>query len=143
MKAIGAVAIGQGAAAGLTGSAVVGAGLVTGLVWLILGATGMAKRAADLVPRPALLGVILGLGFSFMLEGIRMMSGSPWLAWPLLALTLVMLSRSAVSRAPTKSTASSFSQPPRLPSGTSALPSSSAFSAITHRSADGSIPKLE
>lgn len=94
MKAIGAVAIGQGAVAGLTAAAVVGAGLVTGLIWLVLGLTGMAKRAADLVPRPALLGVILGLGFSFMLEGIRMMAGSPWLAGALLAMTLLMLSRS-------------------------------------------------
>ena len=93
MKAIGAVAIAQGAAAGLTAAAVVGAGLVTGLVWLVLGLTGMAKRAADLIPRPALLGVILGLGFSFMLEGIRMMAGSPWLSGTLLAMTLLMLSR--------------------------------------------------
>jgi predicted benzoate:H+ symporter BenE len=94
MKAIGAVAIGQGAAAGLTAAAVVGAGVVTGLIWLVLGLTGTAKRAADLVPRPALLGVILGLGFSFMLEGIRMMGESPWLAGALLAMTLLMLSRS-------------------------------------------------
>lgn len=94
MKAIGAVAIAQGAAAGLTAAAVVGAGLVTGLVWLVLGLTGMAKRAADLIPRPALLGVILGLGFSFMLEGIRMMAGSPWISGTLLAMTLLMLSRS-------------------------------------------------
>ncbi len=94
MKAIGAVAIAQGAAAGLTAAAVVGAGLVTGLVWLVLGLTGMAKRAADLIPRPALLGVILGLGFGFMLEGIRMMAGSPWLSGTLLAMTLLMLSRS-------------------------------------------------
>lgn len=94
MKAIGAVAIAQGAAVGLTAAAVVGAGLVTGLVWLVLGLTGTAKRAAALVPRPALLGVILGLGFSFMLEGIRMMAASPWLSGLLLAMTLLMLSRS-------------------------------------------------
>lgn len=31
---------------------------------------------AKWVPRPALLGVVMGLGFSFMLEGIRMMAGS-------------------------------------------------------------------
>ena len=80
MKAIGAVAVGQAATAGLTAAAVVGAGLVTGIIWLALGLTGFAKRAADLVPRPALLGVILGLGLSFMLEGLRMMSASPWIA---------------------------------------------------------------
>ena len=93
MKAIGAVAVGQAATAGLTATAVVGAGLVTGIIWLALGLTGFAKRAADLVPRPALLGVILGLGFSLMLEGLRMMSASPWIAGGLFGLTLLMLSR--------------------------------------------------
>jgi predicted benzoate:H+ symporter BenE len=73
MKAIGAAAVSQAAVAGLTASAVVAAGLVTGIIWLVLGLTGLAKRAADLVPRPALLGVIFGLGLSFMLEGLRMM----------------------------------------------------------------------
>jgi MFS superfamily sulfate permease-like transporter len=96
MKAIGAVAIAQGTSAGLTASAVVGAGLVTGIIWLFLGATGLARRVADLVPRPALLGVILGLGFSFMLEGLRMMSASPWIAGGLFVLTLLMLSRPRV-----------------------------------------------
>jgi predicted benzoate:H+ symporter BenE len=94
MKAIGAVAVGQAATAGLTASAVIGAGLVTGIVWLALGFTGLARRAADLIPRPAMLGVVLGLGFSFMLEGLRMMSSSPWIAAGLLALTLAMLGRS-------------------------------------------------
>lgn len=94
MKAIGAVAVGQAATAGLTAAAVVGAGLVTGVIWLVLGLTGLAKRASELVPRPALLGVILGLGFSFMLEGLRMMSASPWIAAGLFASTLLMLSRS-------------------------------------------------
>lgn len=94
MKAIGAVAVGQAATAGLTAAAVVGAGLVTGVIWLALGLSGLAKRASELVPRPALLGVILGLGFSFMLEGLRMMSASPWIAAGLFASTLLMLSRS-------------------------------------------------
>jgi MFS superfamily sulfate permease-like transporter len=38
----------------------------------------------------------MGLGFSFMLEGIRMMSSSPWVAGLLLALTLVLLGRPRV-----------------------------------------------
>lgn len=33
----------------------------------------------------------MALGFSFMIEGIRMMSASPWVAGLLLALTLVLL----------------------------------------------------
>lgn len=94
MKAIGAVVVGQAAIAGLTASAVIGAGLVTGVIWLAHGLTGLAKGASNLIPRPALIGVILGLGFSFMLEGIRMMATSPWLAGGLLCATLVLLSRS-------------------------------------------------
>ena len=93
MKAIGTVAVGQAAVAGLTASAVVAAGLVTGIIWLVLGATGLAKRAADLIPRPALLGVILGLGLSFMLEGLRMLSANAWVGGGLVALTLLMIGR--------------------------------------------------
>jgi MFS superfamily sulfate permease-like transporter len=46
------------------------------------------------VPKPALLGVVMGLGFSFMLEGIRMMAKSPWIGASLLVLTLFLLARS-------------------------------------------------
>ncbi|MEQ1711004.1 MAG: putative sulfate/molybdate transporter [Hyphomicrobium sp.] len=92
MKAIGAVAVGQSAHI-LTASTVAGAGLVTALIWLVLGATGFARRLSEWVPRPALIGVILGLGFSFMLEGLRMMAASPWLGGVLLVMTLLLLSR--------------------------------------------------
>ena len=94
MKAIGAAAVSQAAlAAGMSSAAVVGAALTTGLLWLALAATGLARRAATWVPRSALLGVIMGLGFTFMLEGIRLMSTSPWVAGGLLAITLALLSR--------------------------------------------------
>lgn len=43
-------------------------------ILLGFGTTGLAKRISLCVPRPSLLGVAMGLGFSFMLEGIRMMS---------------------------------------------------------------------
>jgi hypothetical protein len=97
MKAIGAAAVSQTMlAAGLGPAAVVGAALTTGLLWIVLAATGWARRAANWVPRSALLGVVMGLGFSFMLEGIRMMSASPWVAGLLLALTLLLLGRPRV-----------------------------------------------
>lgn len=93
MKAIGAAAATQsGALAALTPATVMGAGLVTGLIWLALWATGLARHIARWVPRPVLSGVIMGLGFSFMLEGIRMMVQSPWIGAGLLALTLALLS---------------------------------------------------
>jgi MFS superfamily sulfate permease-like transporter len=97
MKAIGAAAVSQTMlAAGLGSAAVIGAALTTGLLWLVLAVTGLGRRAARWVPRSALLGVVMGLGFSFMLEGIRMMATSPWVAGLLLALTLVLLGRPRV-----------------------------------------------
>ena len=97
MKAIGAAAVTQTAgAAVLTPATVAGAGLATGLIWLGLAATGLAKRLGHWVPKPALLGVILGLGFSFMLEGLRMMAGEWLLAAVLLPLTLLLLARPRV-----------------------------------------------
>ena len=97
MKVIGAAVVTQTAlAAGFGPAAVIGAGLTTGLLWLFLAVTGLGRRAAGWIPRAALLGVIMGLGFSFMLEGIRMMSANVWVAAPLLALTLLLLGRPRV-----------------------------------------------
>jgi MFS superfamily sulfate permease-like transporter len=79
MKAAGAVAATQAAqTAVITPAAVYSASLVTGTIWLILGLTGAAHRIAKLVPRPVVVGIILGLGVGFMLEGIRMMATN-WL----------------------------------------------------------------
>jgi len=97
MKAIGVAAVSQAAlAAGMGAAVVVGAALTTGILWIVLAATGLARRAGAWVPRPALLGVVMGLGFTFMLEGIRMMSSSPWVAGTLLALAFALLSRPRV-----------------------------------------------
>jgi MFS superfamily sulfate permease-like transporter len=93
MKAIGAAAVTGAAGAAVTPAVVVGAGVATAAIWLVLGATGLAKRVADGIPRPALLGVVLGLGFGFMLEGVRMMAGAAWLSAALLAVALVAQSR--------------------------------------------------
>jgi len=95
MKAIGAAAVTQTAGAiVLTQSMVIGAGVATAVLWLFLGLTGLAKRFSAWIPRPALMGVVMGLGFSFMLEGIRMMSGNWAVSAALLTFTLVLLARS-------------------------------------------------
>lgn len=79
MKAIGAVAATQAAQlAVLTGGAVIAASLLTGLFWLALGFSGLASRLARVVPKEVILGIVLGLGMSFMLEGAKMMSTN----WP-------------------------------------------------------------
>jgi hypothetical protein len=75
MKAIGAIAATQAAqTATITQSTVYGAGLVTGLVWLLLGLSGAAHRVGRWVPRFIVIGIILGLGLGFMLQGTKMMS---------------------------------------------------------------------
>jgi hypothetical protein len=86
MKAVGAVAAAQAAqTAVITSSVVVGASLATGLIWLLLGLTGMARRIAALVPRFVVIGIVLGLGIAFMLEGIKLMAAG----WIVAALGLV------------------------------------------------------
>src|ERR1700729_3775806 len=75
MKAIGAVAITQAAqTATITPATLYGASLATGLIWLALGLTGSAKYIAGLVPRFVVVGIVLGLGMGFMLQGVRIMS---------------------------------------------------------------------
>ncbi|GIX26899.1 putative sulfate/molybdate transporter [Pelomicrobium sp.] len=75
MKAVGAIATAQAAQTFVvTPAAVYGASLVTGLVWLALGLTGAADRVARLVARPVVVGIVLGLGMSFMLQGAKWMS---------------------------------------------------------------------
>ena len=97
MKAIGAAATTQAAqTAVITAGAVYGATLITGLLWLILGATGLTKRVADLVSRPVLVGIVLGLGLSFMLEGAKLMADNWWVGGIALALTLVVLTNRVV-----------------------------------------------
>jgi MFS superfamily sulfate permease-like transporter len=92
MKAIGAVATTQAAqTVVITPGAVYGAGLVTGFIWFVLGITGTARKVADLVSRPVAIGIIMGLGFSFMFEGIKMMAHGWALGAVALAGTLLLL----------------------------------------------------
>lgn len=81
MKAIGAVAAAQAVqTAAVTPGAVVAATLVTGLLWLLLGASGLAARMSKLVPPVVVAGLVLGLGLGFMLEGVKMMQTAWWIA---------------------------------------------------------------
>ena len=67
-----------------------------GLIWLILGLTGAAKYISRLVPRPVVIGIVLGLGIGFMLEGIRWMSGGWLIAGIGLLGTVLLLSNKAI-----------------------------------------------
>ena len=97
MKAIGAIATTQAAqTATITAGAVHAASLITGLIWLVLGLTGLTKRVTDLVSRPVAVGIVLGLGIGFMIEGSKLMSAGWILSVGLLILTLLLLSNRVI-----------------------------------------------
>jgi MFS superfamily sulfate permease-like transporter len=97
MKAIGAVAATQAAqTATITQATVYAADVATGVAWLLLGLTGAANRVAKWVPRCVVIGIVLGLGLGFMLDGIRMMSSGWLMATIGLVGTLLLLANKAV-----------------------------------------------
>lgn len=97
MKAIGAIAATQAAqTATITQGTVYGASLATGLAWLLLGLSGAAHRVGRWVPRFVVVGIILGLGLGFMLEGIRMMSDGWLIAGVGMTGTVLLLKTKAI-----------------------------------------------
>jgi MFS superfamily sulfate permease-like transporter len=91
MKAIGTAAI--GAAGQVTPAAVAAAGLVTGAFWLLAGATGTVRLAAVVAAKPIVHGILLGLGLSFMSQGVALMRTGPWLAAAGLVIAFALLAR--------------------------------------------------
>jgi len=97
MKAAGAIATTQAAQTLIITPAMVwGATLATGVVWLLLGLTGTARYVTRLISRPVVLGIILGLGFGFMIEGAKMMSHNWWLGGAALLGTSLLLTNRIV-----------------------------------------------
>jgi len=90
MKAIGAAAIAQ--AGTITPGMVYSSGIVTGLVWLLLGLTNLVGIVAKLASKPVVRGIVLGLGLLFVTQGIRMMLTMPWLGVTAAVMTLFLLS---------------------------------------------------
>jgi MFS superfamily sulfate permease-like transporter len=68
-----------------------GAGLFTGLFWLLAGLTKTVNLATRLAAKPIIRGIVLGLGLMFMTEGVEMMRITPWLGGVGLVLTFVLL----------------------------------------------------
>ncbi len=97
MKAIGAVSIaGAAQTATVTPEAIAVAALATGVIWLLLGITGTAERVLRWIGRPVIIGITLGLGLAFMLQGTQMMATTVWFAAPLLLITILLLARKAI-----------------------------------------------
>ena len=92
MKAIGAAAI----AGGISPAVLFASGLTTGLFWLVVGATGTIKWVTQVATKAVVRGIMLGLGLSFMVEGIRRMATAPVLAGIALLLTYLLLNNSKI-----------------------------------------------
>jgi len=89
MKAIGGMAIAH--AATITPGMIWGSGIFTGIFWLLMGVTGAINWIEKVTTKPVIRGIMLGLGLSFILEGLAMMKTQPLLAIGGVALTLVLL----------------------------------------------------
>ncbi len=87
MKAIGAAAI----AGGISPAALYGSGLTTGLFWLLAGVTGVLKPITKLATKPVVRGIMLGLGLTFMVDGVNRMKTTPVLAGFALVVTYILL----------------------------------------------------
>jgi MFS superfamily sulfate permease-like transporter len=97
MKALGIVATTQAAqTAMITPQAVYGAGLVTGVFWLVLGLTGLTRWVTKLVSRPVVVGIVLGLGLAFMLQGVKFMAAGRIVSGVALFVALLLLSNRQV-----------------------------------------------
>jgi MFS superfamily sulfate permease-like transporter len=89
MKAIGGAAIASGGA--ISAGMICGAGLFTGIFWLLVGVTKTVSIATRLAAKPIIRGIVLGLGLMFIAEGIKMMLQTPWLGGIVLVLTFALL----------------------------------------------------
>jgi MFS superfamily sulfate permease-like transporter len=89
MKAIGGMAISHPGA--ITPGMIWGSGIFTGLFWLLMGLTGAITWIEKVTTKPVVRGIMLGLGLSFVVEGLGMMRDSPLIAVGGAILTLLLL----------------------------------------------------
>jgi len=94
MKAIGSAAITQTAI--ITPGMVLGAGLFTGLFWLTISLTGALNFIAKIITKPVIRGITLGLGLSFILQGIKMMRSDLIVAIIALTVTFLLLNNKRI-----------------------------------------------
>jgi predicted benzoate:H+ symporter BenE len=89
MKAIGGMAIAHPGS--ITPGMIWGSGIFTGLFWLLMGFTGAITWIEKITTKPVVRGIMLGLGLSFVVEGLSMMKGAPWIAVGGVIITLLLL----------------------------------------------------
>ena len=89
MKAIGGMAIAH--AGSITPGMIWGSGIFTGLFWLLMGITGAITWIEKVTTKPVVRGIMLGLGLSFVVEGLSMMRDGPLSAIGGVLITLLLL----------------------------------------------------
>jgi predicted benzoate:H+ symporter BenE len=89
MKAIGGMAISH--AGTITPGMIWGSGIFTGLFWLLMGLTGAITWIEKVTTKPVVRGIMLGLGLSFITEGLAMMKSHPLIAIGGIVLTFFLL----------------------------------------------------
>ena len=89
MKAIGGMAIAH--AGTITPGMIWGSGIFTGLFWLLMGLTGAITWIEKVTTKPVVRGIMLGLGLSFIGEGLGMMRQQPLYAIGGVVLTFLLL----------------------------------------------------
>ena len=94
MKAIGAAAIANPQA--ITAGMVWGSGFFSALVWIVLALSGAVEWLNKITAKPVMRGIMLGLGLSFVLEGLKMMSNQWMLAVAALVITFLLLASKRV-----------------------------------------------
>lgn len=94
MKAIGTAVISHPGA--FTPGAIWASGVFTGVLWLVMGLTGVVTWIARITSRPVVHGLVLGLGLAFILEGVKLMQADLLLAVVAVALTFLLLSHERV-----------------------------------------------
>jgi len=94
MKAIGGMAIAHPES--ITHGMIWGSGIFTAVFWLVMGLTGAVSWLHKITAKPIIRGIMLGLGLSFVLEGVKMMGDQPVVAVIAAAGTFFLLSREKI-----------------------------------------------
>jgi Molybdate transporter of MFS superfamily len=94
MKAIGGMAIAHPES--ISHGMIWGSGVFTAAFWLVMGLTGAVSCLHKITAKPIIRGIMLGLGLSFVLEGVKMMGDQPVVAVIAVAGTFFLLSRERI-----------------------------------------------
>jgi MFS superfamily sulfate permease-like transporter len=94
MKAIGGMAIAHPES--ITHGMIWGSGIFTAVFWLVMGLTGAVSWLHKITAKPITRGIMLGLGLSFVVEGVKMMGDQPFVAVIAAVGTFLLLSREKI-----------------------------------------------